>query len=89
MLHSARDDVAYVACLHSIIAILVHKVEGVLKVSLVVECRRRCLVVHHQAHALRVGIFVEIFDVEVGVGCHEVEHVEFPQFVECCFHRCE
>ena len=73
---AARDDVAYVACLHSIVAILVHKVESVLKVSLVVECRRRCLVVHHQTHALRVSILVEIFDVKVGVGRHEVEHIE-------------
>lgn len=32
--------------------------------------------VHHQTHALRVSILVEIFDVKVGVGCHEVEHVE-------------
>ena len=36
---AARYDVAHVACLHSIVAILVHKLERVLKVSFVVECR--------------------------------------------------
>ena len=44
--------------------------------------------VHHQAHAFRVGILVEILDVEVGIWCNKVEYVEllvsepvFPAFV--------
>ena len=75
---ATRYDVAYVACLHSVVAIFVHQVEGVVKMTLVVLCARRRLVVHHQLHSLRVCIFVQILDVEVGVRGHEVEHVALP-----------
>ena len=30
---------------------------------------------HHQLHALGVGIVVEALEVEVGIGRHEVEHI--------------
>ena len=75
MVVTTRDDVAHVAGLHGIVAVLVHQVEGRFEMSLVVECTRRGLMVHHQLHALRVGIVVEGLDVEVGIGCHEVEDI--------------
>ena len=44
--------------------------------------------VHHEAHALALGIGVECLDVKVGVGGNEVEHIVlgvagpvFPTFV--------
>lgn len=43
--------------------------------TLVVLCGSARLVVHHQFHALGVGIVVEILYVEVGIRCLEVEHI--------------
>ena len=34
--------------------------------------------VHHQLNALGMSIFVEILDVEVGIGSDEVEYVALP-----------
>ena len=71
-------DVAHIASLHSVVAIFVHKVERIVEVTLVVLCARRCLVVHHQLHALGVCILVEIFYVKVRIRSDEVEHVALP-----------
>ena len=34
--------------------------------------------VHHEFHALGVGIFVEIFQVEIGIRRHKIEDVALP-----------
>ena len=34
--------------------------------------------VHHQFHALGMGIVVEVFDVEIGIGSHKVEDIGLP-----------
>ena len=73
---AARYDVAHVAGLHGVVAVFVHQLEGILKMTFVVDGRCRRLVVHHQLHALGVGIVVEILYVEVGVWCDKVEDVE-------------
>ena len=90
---ASRNDVAHVACLHGVIAILVHQTESILQVALVIESCGGGLVVHHQLHALGVGIVVEHLNVEVGVRSDEVEDVKllmtepvFPSFVPS-FHQ--
>ena len=75
MVVASRNDVAHIAALHGIISILVHKRIGCLQMTLVVLCGSARLVVHHQFHALGVGIVVEILYVEVGIRCLEVEHI--------------
>ena len=62
---ASLNDITYITGLHGIITIFVHQVEGIFQVALVVESCRRCLVVHHQLHALRVSIFVEHLDIKV------------------------
>ena len=88
VIFASRNDVADVSGLNGIITILVHQAESILQVALVIECCRRCLVVHHQLNALRMGIVVEHLYVEVGIRRHEVEDIEllvsepvFPSFV--------
>ena len=71
------DDIAHITCLHGIIAIFVHQVEGILQMTLVVESGRRGLVVHHQLHTLRVCVVVEHLDIEVRIWSHEIEDIEF------------
>ena len=72
------DDVTYIACLHGIVAVFVHQLIGLLDMALVVLGRARGLMVHQDLHPLGVGIVVEHLDIEVGVGCHEVEDVALP-----------
>ena len=90
---ASRNDVAHVAGLHGVIAILVHQTESILQVAFVIESCGGGLVVHHQLHALGVGIVVEHLNVEVGVRSDEVEDVKllmtepvFPSFVPS-FHQ--
>src|SRR3712207_823155 len=70
-------NVANVAAFHGIVAILVHQGIGLLQVTLVVPCRRRCLMMHEQLHPLAVGIVVECLNVEVWIRSNKVEDVEF------------
>ena len=88
MIVATRYDVAHVTALHGIVAILVHEIVSVLKVTLIVYDAGRSLVVHHELHALAVGILVERLDVEVWIRSEEVEHIVlavarpvFPTFV--------
>ena len=69
------NDVADVTAFHRVIPVEVHQAVGAVHVTLVIHHRRGCLVVHHQPHVLRVGIFVEGLDVEIGIGRLEVEHL--------------
>ena len=71
------DDIADITGLHGIITIFVHQVEGILQMALIIECRRRCLVVHHQLHALRMSIVIEHLDIEIRIWSHEIEDIEF------------
>ena len=71
------NDVAHIATLHGVVAVLVHKTICLLEMALVVEGRRAGLVVHHKFHALRVCVAVEFLNVEVGIRCLEVEHIVF------------
>ena len=75
---STGDDVTHIACLDSIVAVLVHQCVSLLDMALVVLGRRTGLVVHQDFHALGVGIVVEHLEVEVWIGCLEVEHIAFP-----------
>ena len=68
-------DVAHIAALDGIVAILVHEVVGPLHKALVVGDRRGALVVHDEADALLVSVFVQRRQVEVGVGGEEVEDI--------------
>ena len=72
------DDIAHIARLDGIIAVAVHQIEGILEMALIVDRARTGLVVHHELHALGVGVLVEILDVEVGIGRDEVEDVPLP-----------
>ena len=75
---TAWDDVSYISCLYSIVAIVVHQLEGLLDMSLIVLGRAGCLVVHQQPDTLGVGIVVQHLDVEVGIGSHEVKDITLP-----------
>ena len=52
MVVASRNDVAHVAALHGIIAILVHQRICCFEMTLIVLCGTARLVVHHQLHAL-------------------------------------
>ena len=75
---TTRDDVAHVTALHGVVAVFVHQIIRGLEVTLVVDDARRCFIVHHQLHALRVGVVVERLDVEVGIRRGEVEDIVLP-----------
>ena len=72
---TTRDEVADIAALHRIIAIVLHQLIGLVHVLLVVHDRRGGLVVHDELHTLRVGILIERLDIEVGVRRLEVEDI--------------
>ena len=77
MIVATGDDVAHIATLHSIVAILIHQAICLFKMALIVKCRGTGFVVHHQLHALRVSIAVQLFNIKVGVRCLEIEHIIF------------
>ena len=52
MVVASRNDVAHVAALHGIIAILVHQRICSFEMTLIVLCGTARLVVHHQLHDL-------------------------------------
>ncbi len=71
------DDVAHVARLHGVVAMLVHEAVGRIEVPLVVAHRTRRLVVHDHLHALPAGVAADLLDVEIGIGREEIEDVVF------------
>ena len=75
MMLAARDDVADITRLHGIVAVLVHKLVGLLHMALVIAHRRRGLVVHHQFYPFGMSILVQCIDVEVRIGRHEIEYI--------------
>ena len=75
MMLPSRDDIAHIAALHGVVAILVHQAVGLVEVSLIIAHRRRGLMVHHQSYTLGVSIVVECLDIKVGIGCREVKHI--------------
>ena len=70
---AVRDDVAHVAALHGIVAVLVHELVSLLHVALVIDGGRGGFVVHHEADALGMGVLVQARKVEVGIRRDEVE----------------
>ena len=72
---AAGDDVAHVAALDGVIAVVYHELVGLVHVAFVVVDGAGSLVVHHHLDALALGIAVNLFHVEVGVGGHEVKDV--------------
>ena len=85
---SAGDDVAHIAALDGVVAVVDHEAVGGIEMSLIVAHRRGGFVVHDELHAARLGIFVEFLDVEVGIGADKVENIillvaepVFPAFV--------
>ena len=74
---AVRDDLADVAALDGVVAILVHEVVGLLHPALVINGGRGTFMVHDQAHALAVGIGVKGRQVEVRIRGDEVEDVVF------------
>ena len=75
---ATRDDVTYITCLHSVVAVFVHQFEGLLDMTFVVLCGTGGLMVHQDLHTLGMGIVVEHLQVEVGVGGHKVEDIALP-----------
>ena len=73
MVFATWDDVAHISAFHGIVSIVTHELVGTIHVLLVVHYRRRGLVVHDEFHASAMRIVVERLDVEVGIGCKEVE----------------
>ena len=72
------DDIAHITGLHGVVAVFVHQVEGILKMTLVVLRRTGGLVVHEDLHALGMGILIEHLDIEVGIRGDEVEDITLP-----------
>ncbi len=86
------QDIAYIAALDCVVAILVHKLVGRVDMAFVVIDGAGCLMVHHKLNAFAVGIVVERFDVEVGIWSCEVEHIflffsepVFPSYVPALY----
>ena len=73
MVFAARYDVAHITTLDRIVAMINHKLVSTVEMSLIVAHRRRCLMVHHQSHALGVCIVVERISIEVGIWSDKVE----------------
>ncbi len=69
------DDVADISTLDGVIAILVHQVVCSPEMSLVVLCRSRRLMMHHQFDTLGMGIVIEGFDIEVWVWRDKVKDI--------------
>ena len=72
---STRNNVTYIAALYRIVSILVHQAVGSIQMTFVITDRGRGLVVHHQAYALAMSIVVKSFEIEVWIGCLEVEDI--------------
>ena len=70
-------DVAHVATLHGIVAIVHHKLVGLVHTSLIVAYAGGGLVVHHQPHTPLVCILLQGGQVEVGIGGYKVKHIVF------------
>ena len=72
------DDVTHVTTFHGVVTILIHQLKRVFQVAFVVAYTGTRLVVHHEFHALGVGIFVEIFQVEIRIRRNEIENITLP-----------
>ena len=67
------NDGSHIAAFHGIIAVLVHQSVSLLHPTLVIHCRCRTFVVHDEADAFLVCIFVQSRQIKVGIRCEEVE----------------
>ena len=47
-----REDIADITALDGVVTVLVHKVKGLVEMTLIVAHRRGSLVMHHQTNAL-------------------------------------
>ena len=90
---SARNDIAYIAAFHCIIAIIHHKLIGFVHVAFVIADGRRCFMMHHQLHTFALGVSVQHLYIEIGVWGYKVENIifgmsepVFPAFVPT-FHQ--
>ena len=72
------DDVSHISGLHSIVAVFVHQLKGILEMTLIILCRAGCLMVHENLHTLGMGIFVKHLDIEVGIWGNEVKDITLP-----------
>ena len=85
---TARNDIAYITALHSIVTVVYHELVSLVHMTFVVAYRSRSFMVHHQTNTLAGCILLKFFHVKVRVRSDKVEHIIlaltepiFPTFV--------
>ena len=88
MMFTTGNHITYISALHGIVAIIHHKLIGLVHVTFVVAHRTGCLMMHHQLHAFALGIFIQHLHVEIGIRGHKIEYIilgfakpVFPAFI--------
>ena len=85
---TARNDIAYITALHSIVTVVYHELVSLVHMTFVVAYRSRSFMVHHQTYTFASCILLQFFHVKVWVRSHKVEYIVlaltepiFPTFV--------
>ena len=93
MMFATGNHIAYITTLHSIVAVVYHKLVSFIHVAFVVAHGSGSFMVHHQFHAFALGIVIQHLHIKVRIRSHKVEYIifgvaepVFPTFVPA-FHQ--
>ena len=77
MMLASRNHVTDITAFYGVITIFIHKIICGFHVAFIITDRTGCFVVHHESDTFGMGIFIEHLDVEIRIGCNEIEHIVF------------
>ena len=77
MVLTVGNDVTHIAALHSRIAIIDHKLIGLVEVTLVVNDGTGGFMMHDHLHALAGCIFVDALHIKIWIRSHKIKHIIF------------
>ena len=77
MMLTAWDYIAYISALHSVVAVIFHKLVSFVHIAFIVTDRCRGFMVHHQLYPFILGIFIQHFHIKVGIWSDEIKHIIF------------
>ena len=75
---TSRNNTTYITRLHRIIAILFHKIKGLINTTFIVSCRTRSFMMHNKFYPFSSCISSNFFHIKVGIRSNEIKHLFFP-----------
>ena len=77
MMFATRNDIADISTLHSIVAVIYHKLICRIQMTFIVTNRSGCLVMHHQLYSFWLRICIQHFQIEIRIRCNEIKYIIF------------